>query len=119
MWTQESTNITHNAESMPIVTAGSAGGYFRTGRFYDYRNVDNLVLDDGGYVPAADRRPGLTYNQWLANVLQAMNVPPAQYERDGLPGYGLHYRGDPGAAAWPDRIYDMASDPLPGIRRTS
>jgi hypothetical protein len=120
MWTQESSNITHNSESMPIVTAGSAGGWFQTGRFYDYRNVDNRVLaDEGGYVPAEDRRPGLTYNQWLANVLQSMNVPPAQYERDGLPGYGLHYRGDPGAAAWPDRIYDMASDPLPGIRRVT
>ncbi len=117
MYTQESGCVTHDADSMPIVTAGSAAGYFRTGRYYDYRNRESSGFSkytSPSYV--GERRPGLTYNQWLANVLQSMNVPPAQYERGGLAGYGLHHRGDPGAAAWPDRIYDAASDPLPGIR---
>lgn len=116
MFTQESGCVTHDADSMPLVTAGSAAGYFRTGRYYDYRNRASTGFNYTSPAYVGERRPGLTYNQWLANVLQSMNVPPSQYERNGLAGYGLHFRGSPGAAAWPDRIYDFASDPLPGIR---
>ncbi len=116
MYTQESGSVTHDADSMPVVTAGSAAGYFRTGRYYDYRNLDNATLANASPAHVGARHPGVTYNQWLANVLASMNVPASQYARSGMAGYGLDYRGNPGAAAWPDRIYDIAGDPLPGIR---
>jgi hypothetical protein len=37
VWSQESGMSTHNSVSLPIVSAGSAGGYLKTGRFIDYR----------------------------------------------------------------------------------
>lgn len=115
MWAQECGVMTHHADSLPLVTLGSAAGFFKTGRYYDYRNLDNSVFAAKSGV-FGERHPGILWQQWLANVLQSMNVPASQYERDGLAGYGLHYRGDPGTSAWPDRIFDIASDPMPGMR---
>ena len=119
MWAQESGNTTHDADSLPIVTAGSAAGFFNTGRYYDFRNRDNRVLADSPLVPNNDsgkaKRPGLLYNQWLATVLQSMNVPAWEFERDGNRGYGAKYVSN--TEAWPSRVFDMASDILPMLRR--
>jgi hypothetical protein len=114
MWSQESGFLTHEPISLPIVTAGSAAGYFSTGNYVDYRNLGDRELHRPRY-------PGILYNQYLANVLQAMGVPPAEFESPGEKGYGLTYRnsefaglkGDSGERAWPDRLYRDASNPLP------
>ena len=37
-WSQESGNNTHDNYAMTVVTFGSAGGFFKTGRFVDYRS---------------------------------------------------------------------------------
>ncbi len=89
-WTQESGDNTHQQSSMPIVTFGSAGGFFNTGNYVDYRRPTPTTLR-----PA---RTGLLHRQWLANALQSMGIPPAEFERAGLKGYGLH--ADPAEDAW-------------------
>src|SRR5690606_33348119 len=114
MWAQESGTMTHHADSLPLVTLGSAAGYFKAGRYYDYRNLDNSVFATKSGV-WGERHPGVLWQQLLANVLMSMNVPREQFERGGLAGYGLHYRGDPGPDAWPDRLFEIASNPLPGM----
>jgi hypothetical protein len=87
-WTQESGAVTHDSVEIPIVTAGSAGGFFTTGSYCDYRNMakQGSTLENGNLV---ETHCGLVYNQWLGNVLQSMGLDPSEYEQDGYGGYGL------------------------------
>lgn len=101
MWAQESGPETHFSDCIPVITAGSVGGYFNTGYYFDFRNRDAELLK--GYKHneplRLSRRPGILYNQWLSNVLQSMGMSPSQFKRshpDGWAGYG-HARRD-----WPD-----------------
>lgn len=50
-----------------------------------------MALITGWVEQRADlqRRPGLLWNQWLATVLQSMNVAPSEFERGGVRGYGV------------------------------
>ena len=41
-WSQESGFNTHESCGTPLVTAGSAGGYFKTGTFFNYRNTGRI-----------------------------------------------------------------------------
>ena len=77
VWSQESGQITHISNSIPIVTAGSAGGYFQTGKFVDYRNQN---IDYGSTTTTQTDHPGLIYNQWMGTILQSMGLSPADYE---------------------------------------
>lgn len=110
MWTQESGPSTHDPIGLPVVTAGSGAGYFKTGLYADYRRIERDKW--------TDFYPGLLYNQWLANVLLAMGVPRSEWERGG-PGYGYQYTetvyGDPNEL-WPDRIRRAASEVLAFIK---
>src|SRR5690606_29914105 len=94
IWTMESGDLTHDNLCMPIVTAGSGGEAFETGRFLDYRNHANLSMTNDG---APQRRPGLLYNQFLANVMQGMGVAPSEYgaelQRVRPSEYASGYRG--------------------------
>jgi len=87
-WTQESGPMTHEPVEMGVVTAGSADGFFTTGNYCDYRNLQKpgSVAEGGNLV---NSHVGLVYNQWLGNVLQSMGLAPSEYERDGHGGYGL------------------------------
>jgi hypothetical protein len=116
-WTQESGATTHDPVSMPVVTAGSAGGYFRTGQYVDYRDRENTSMAHD-YMPEYELlRPGISYNQWLANVLYSMGVPREEFEREGFAGYGHDYREGnwehDGDVFWPGHVLDTAYDPLP------
>lgn len=107
-WTQESGYSTHSPMSMPIVTAGSAAGYFKTGYSVDYRRLNN---------PEA---AGILYAQWLANIAMAMGVPASEYHLAPTDkGYGNGWRqpnfAGNGATNWPDRLFAMADDKLPFI----
>lgn len=87
-WTQEAGSETHTQIEMPVITAGSAGGFFTTGQYVDYRQ-ERGDGDNG----APD--PGILYNQYLGNVLQAMGLAPEDYRVDGNGGYGrLHMGGE-------------------------
>ena len=73
---------------------------------------------------AATQTLGLLYNQWLATVLQAMHVPPSEFERWGHKGYGVPYMTKeswtpPYAKHYGDtssRYFQMASDFLPFLK---
>jgi hypothetical protein len=118
MWTHESGPSTHDPVSLPVVTAGSAAGFFKTGNYVDYSNAANSLN-----WPWQDLRPGILYNQWLATVLQSMGVPPSEFEAQGQHGYGVHYRESSyvGAAnstkAWPDRLQADASKIVPFLKK--
>jgi hypothetical protein len=104
MFVQEAGQVTHHTGTMsyPVVTAGSAGGFFNTGLYVDYGNQD-VTYDDLMELRESNpnielEHPGLYYNQFLANVLQSMGIPRDEYENftdytggDPVPGYGLHH----------------------------
>ncbi|MDZ4696162.1 MAG: DUF1552 domain-containing protein [Deltaproteobacteria bacterium] len=107
-WTQESGETTHQQSSMPIVTFGSARGFFKTGNYVDYRRPADTRLRPG--------RTGLLHRQWLANALQSMGISPAEFELPGLKGYGVRCAGVGGdpwdAAAWSPGVATGASNLL-------
>lgn len=108
-WGQESGFSTHDPISMPIVTAGGAGDYFKTGYVVDYRRLNGPRWANQEYT-------GIVYNQWLANVLMAMGVPRSEYAMFDDKGYASNYRENWGGTAsemWPDRLFNMADNPLP------
>jgi hypothetical protein len=59
---------------------------------------------------------GLTYNRWLATALQAMGLPPAEYERSGVRGYGNPFVAAEFSRAYHPGVLSTAGDPLPIIR---
>ncbi|MFO0550516.1 MAG: DUF1552 domain-containing protein [Polyangiaceae bacterium] len=88
-WTQESGPSTHDPLEMPVVTAGSAGGYLTTGSYVDYRDLEKPgAVANGQYLVSSNI--GLLYNQWLGTVLQAMGLSPSEYETGPYGGYGLY-----------------------------
>ena len=125
VWTQESGMSTHDPVSIPVVTAGSAAGYLRTGQLVDYRRVGN---PDSHFQPLVDGEAmyaGMLYNQFLASVLQAMGIEPSEFERWGHKGYGLPLV-EPAGTSLPfathyqdtsSRYFEIASDVLPFLSR--
>ncbi len=112
MWSQESGESTHDPVGLPIVTAGGAAGFFKTGHFVDYRAVESRRKWREQYA-------GILYNQWLATVLQSMGVPPSEFESGGLKGYGSQYTRDVygnAATMWPDRLRADASKIVPFLK---
>ncbi len=95
VWSQESGMETHGSVSIPIVTFGSAGGFFDTGKLVDFRRMTNKNSE---WDPGAGGKQvlGVLYSQWLATVLQSMGVPPSEYERWDHKGYGVPYLGTVG-----------------------
>jgi hypothetical protein len=103
MLVQEAGQLTHHTGvvSYPVVTAGSAGGYFRTGMYVDYSNKD-VVFDDlqelsQGNAAIQRESPGLYYNQFLGSALQSMGLSPSEYENfadffseEPTKGFGIH-----------------------------
>jgi Protein of unknown function (DUF1552) len=88
-WTQEAGVKTHDPIEMPIVTAGSAGGYIQTGQYLDYRNLNKQAFTaDPANNEFVDGHIGLVYNQWLGFALRAMGVPATEYEDGQNAGYG-------------------------------
>lgn len=112
--TQESGFLTHFSLEMPLVTAGSAGGWFRTGRFVDYRFRESTLLPRRGWSGTkAEFREGLTWNQYMANVLMAMGVPRSEWRNGDRPGYGDLTIESYHSEAFHRGILDAADDPLP------
>jgi hypothetical protein len=124
VWTQESGMSTHDPVSLPVVTAGSAAGYFRTGLSIDYRRVGHPGARFQPLVAAEPTYAGMLYNQFLASVLQAMGMPPSEFERWGHKGYGLTRVEGPGTSLpfaehyqnATSRYFQIASDVLPFLK---
>lgn len=85
MLNHESGQVTHSSVGVPTLVAGSAGGFFNTGMFYDYRNLSN-----DGLIAASrpdlihQNRPGIPYNRWLYTILRSMGIPDAEYKTGAL-----------------------------------
>ncbi|HZH03538.1 MAG TPA: DUF1552 domain-containing protein [Myxococcaceae bacterium] len=115
-WSHECGWWTHESQSIPVVAAGSAGGFLKTGQYCDYRNL-NRVANPGGYMGGTEVTwSGLIYNQWLGTVMQAMGMPKSEYERDGVGGYGVKYIGEGQAALYPNSVFSVMSDVLPFLK---
>lgn len=114
-WTQESGSFTHDSISVPVITAGSAGGAITTGQYLDYRNMSRIANQD----PASGEttHTGLCYNQYLANVLLAMGLTPDEFEEPGTGGYGvLHHSTETWYGGYDNynaAVYANLSDWLP------
>jgi hypothetical protein len=107
----------HLAYSVPCLTAGGAGGAITTGRYLDYIDWEGRAYfsqEDGNVIR------GIPHNQFLVSVLQAMGLSPADYERDGQPGYGSTETQTKDPELWATD-YDLSSvgNPLPGLMSTS
>lgn len=70
---QEHSKRGHQSWNVPVITAGSAGGVIKTGQYIDYRDLNSG--DDKENV-----RFGFPANQLISNLLQAVDVTPAEYE---------------------------------------
>ncbi len=117
VWSQESGNITHDNFSMPVITLGSAGGYFTTGSHVDYRNLA-APLDSNA---AEKEYPGLFYQQWLGMNLRAFGIPQSEWSEPDHNGYGYRYAKVNFAQlttqlAYPDSMWVLAGDPLPFLK---
>lgn len=88
VWGNNNSKI-HKAWSRPILTAGSAGGFLKTGMYVDYRRrgvkCDFMYYATGE--ASHEMYPGIMYNQFLVTMLQAMGLSPSDYERPGVLGY--------------------------------
>ncbi len=97
-WTHECGPNTHTPIELPVVTAGSAGGFFKTGQHADYRDLTKNG-DVANATSAINSNIGLVYNQWLGTALQSMGLAPADYEKGGNGGYGS-IRMSPDGESW-------------------
>ena len=134
-WTQECGFSTHSGTSLPMICAGGAGGFIKTGNFVDYRHLNRRVTDPT--YNGARGYQGIPYNRFLGTALQAMGVPPSAYELSPslftgslgripvsslgtVPGYGHSFQnmykinGGTPQYIFDYQINDM-SVPLPGI----
>ena len=87
----------HHQMGMPVLLAGSAGGYFKTGRYIDYRTIDGndqgtpvLYPYDGKPSPFPPDRElkGRPYNSLLISLMESMGLAPEDYQAPGQLGFG-------------------------------
>lgn len=112
MWSHEHGAEPHYAVSIPIITFGSAGGFFKTGQYFDFRRKANDALTG----VSAQEFSGLTHQRWLATVLQSMGVPKNEWEKPGRPGYGINFVGDLFKGRYLPDVVNKASEVPPMLR---
>jgi hypothetical protein len=84
----EAGTSTHSHNNLGCVIAGSSNGFFKTGNFVDYRNLENLGLLLPYKTPDDNlRRPGVPMQRLYANVVQSYGFTPAEYTRNGRKGF--------------------------------
>ncbi|MFK7928943.1 MAG: DUF1552 domain-containing protein [Myxococcota bacterium] len=115
MWVQESGTVTHDSLSMPVVTAGSAGGAIKTGQYIDYRDRSNTSITGTDHPEQQGYRPGLLYSQWLATAMQSLGVRREEYQRTGEPGYGEEAYDWFPRESWSSAVRGQSGEMLPLI----
>jgi hypothetical protein len=115
---------THDHFNLGCVTAGSLDGYFNTGNFVDYRNLQNLgLLWD--WITDVNTRPGIPLQSFYSNVLQGYGIPPQEFRRNNRPGYGSDAtapsyngtRNNPNRhLPYPVELVNRFDEPLPVVR---
>jgi hypothetical protein len=68
----------HQANDLPILTAGRGGGRFTAGQYLTYGDFR--------------RNQGRPYNDFLISILQGFGLPPSEYEQSGVEGFGAYDR---------------------------
>jgi Protein of unknown function (DUF1552) len=108
---------THSSNSIPIFTAGSAGGFLKTGMLCDYRNTSPAAKSKfRGEFGAISGYPGISSNRWLGAILQSMGVPKTDYELNGNRGYGNAFIGQEYAAAYLPTVTSQHGEVLPFLK---
>jgi hypothetical protein len=112
-WGQENGDLVHETISMPVITAGSAGGAIQTGSYCDYRNL--AISTTRGR--SVTMHPGLIYNQWLTTALVAMGSPPADWVETSHPGFGARmvYSTGEFTNVYTDAMWQKTADKLPWL----
>jgi hypothetical protein len=124
VWTQEAGIYTHDGIDCAVVMAGGAGGGVSTGNFCDYRNTSVPGNQFGNSYPGpfpwypSDNTPefswyGLLLPQYYGTVLQAMGLPPDEYEETSYGGYGPMYVSADFDSSYPASVREAAHDMLP------
>jgi hypothetical protein len=123
VWSQECGMVTHEQTSIPVVTFGSAAGAMKTGQYVDFRRKETPMSSFEAGGTGYKQTLGVLYTQWLANVLQFMNVARPEFELWGHSGYGIPYMGNDaryknhyGATVAASRYFADASNMLPMIK---
>ena len=94
--------LVHSAHSIPIITAGNAGGAFKSGNYVDYADRSRGPVGSENFsstIGAADFTSnwrGVSYNRLLVTILQSMGITPAEYEDKTLNNQ-VNNRSDIGA----------------------
>ena len=123
-WAQEAGPQTHIGDSLPLVTAGGAGGLFETGRYLDYRNRQlRAISDEENRLSNEGRHPGACFFQWTTTYLDAFDVPRNQWQLDGRRSFTPFFGGSFNIWEY-ERLgldlgaYERSCDaPLPGLLR--
>lgn len=104
----------HIGYSVPMLLAGSAGGFIKPGRYLDYIDWDGksyFSQEDGNVIK------GIPHNRFLVTAMQAMGLSPSDYERAGQAGYGSTSTSGRSPSAWPlDYDLTQIGQILPGIQ---
>jgi hypothetical protein len=100
----------HNAEDMPVLVAGNAGGKLRQGHFIDYRGETATPVKDS-------ERRGVPINNALVTFMNCMGLSSSDYEKTAGNGYGLYppdaFNSRPDRAFWESTAGRRA--PLPHL----
>ena len=116
MWSQESGAYAHNSQSLPIVAAGSAGSYLKTGLYCDYRNLFEQVNPGGQDGATEITHAGIMQAQWLGTILQAMGLERNEYETTPSGGYGIENLKPEWAGHYPAAVMAARKELLPFLK---
>lgn len=75
LWIGELATGPHNLDRIPIVMAGSAGGYFRTGRYISHALDQPNPHEHPDWGDTAQRPIGPGHSHLLISLMQAMGLP--------------------------------------------
>lgn len=110
---------THDMNSMGCVMAGSCNGFFNTGNFVDFRNLQNRAIMNIYDPQNPFLKAGVPLARLSANIVQAFGHVPADYRRNGRPGYGSDQTAPPASSnghfLYPTEMINSLDTKLPLI----
>lgn len=82
----------HTSINIPVLLAGSAGGFIKSGRYIDYglpynNELSKKAIGGNEYGTYIHGRP---YNQLLITIAQAMGLKPTDYQTNSNEGFGVY-----------------------------